>query len=68
MTLDRFDVLEPAARPQALKLLLAATSNGTLEQAIMAGTMKAPMKTTPAGMQQVWIEQGAVMEQQGEAA
>lgn len=68
VTLDRFDVLEPAARPQALKLLLAATSNGTLEQAIMAGTMKAPMKTTPAGMQQVWIEQGAVMEQQGEAA
>lgn len=65
--LDRFDVLEPQARPQALKLLLSCTQSGTLEQAIMAGTMKEPMKTIPAGMQQVWIENGTVTQSQDAA-
>lgn len=65
--IDRFDVLEPAARPQALKLLLSCTQDGTLEQAIMAGTMKAPMSSTPAGMQQVWVESGAVAIQESAA-
>lgn len=60
VTIDRFDVLEPQARPQALKLLLEQTSKGYLSQAFMAGTMKQPMPSTPPGMQQVWIEEGAV--------
>src|SRR5699024_5036797 len=60
VALDRFDVLEPASRPQALKLLLSATRDGTLEQAFMAGTMKQPMAKLPPGVQQVWVEGGVI--------
>lgn len=60
VTLDRFDVLEPAARPQALKLLLQCTSKELLDQAIMAGTMKEPMSKLPKGMQQAWIAEGVI--------
>lgn len=56
--LDRFDVLEPKARPQALKLLMTCISDGGIDQAVMAGTMKEPMAKLPAGIQQVWIENG----------
>src|SRR5690606_23065417 len=60
VALDRFDVLEPASRPQALKLLIGATRDGTLQQAFMAGTMKAPMAKVPPGVQQVWVESGVI--------
>ncbi|WP_185268915.1 hypothetical protein [Halopseudomonas xiamenensis] len=60
VALDRFDVLEPASRPQALKLLIGATRDGMLEQAFMAGTMKAPMARVPPGVQQVWVEGGVI--------
>lgn len=66
--LDRFDVLEPASRPQALKLLIGATRDGTLDQAFMAGTMKAPMAKLPPGLQQVWIEGGVIEEEEDKAA
>lgn len=60
VALDRFDVLEPASRPQALKLLIGSTRDGTLQQAFMAGTMKAPMAKLPPGVQQVWVEGGVI--------
>ena len=66
--LDRFDVLEPASRPQALKLLIGATRDGTLQQAFMAGTMKAPMAKLPQGVQQVWIDGGVIAGEKKEEA
>lgn len=67
MLLDRFDVLQPTARPQALKLLLVLTRSGDINSAVMAGTMKEPMAKVPAGIQQVWV-QGAVITDQEQAA
>jgi len=66
--LDRFDVLQPSARPQALKLLLALTRSGDIESAVMAGTMKEPMAKVPAGIQQVWIQGGVITETEAQAA
>lgn len=66
--LDRFDVLEPKARPQALKLLMTCTKDGSIDQAVMAGTMKQPMVTLPAGIQQVWIENGVTNQPAAAAA
>ncbi|WP_278441053.1 AAA family ATPase [Pseudomonas oryzihabitans] len=66
--LDRFDVLQPTARPQALKLLLALTRSGDLDSAVLAGTMKEPMAKVPAGTQQVWIQGGIILEAEIEAA
>lgn len=68
VTLDRFDVLEAAARPQALKLLLQCTSKELIDQAIMAGTMKAPMAKLPKGMQQAWIADGVIVNTEDLAA
>lgn len=68
VTLDRFDVLEPAARPQALKLLMNGTRTGILDQAVMAGTMKEPMAKVPAGIQAVWIADGVLTDQEAKAA
>lgn len=68
VTLDRFDVLEPAARPQALKLLLQCASKELLDQAIMAGTMKEPMAKLPKGMQQAWIAEGVIVNAEDLAA
>ncbi|KTT33783.1 hypothetical protein SB18R_03070 [Pseudomonas oryzihabitans] len=66
--LDRFDVLQPTARPQALKLLLSLTRSGDLDSAVMAGTMKEPMAKVPAGIQQVWIRGGVITNQEQAAA
>ena len=66
--LDRFDVLQPSARPQALKLLLSLTRSGDLDSAVMAGTMKEPMAKVPAGIQQVWIQGGVITNQEQAAA
>lgn len=66
--LDRFDVLHPTARPQALKLLLALTRSGDIESAVMAGTMKEPMAKVPAGIQQVWIQNGVISDAEEKAA
>lgn len=66
--LDRFDVLQPTARPQALKLLLALTRSGDLDTAVMAGTMKEPMAKVPTGIQQVWIRGGVISDAEEKAA
>ncbi len=58
--LDRFDVLQPPARPQALKLLLTLTCSGDLDSAVMAETMRGPMAKVPAGIQQVCIQGGVI--------
>lgn len=60
VTLDRFDVLQPSARPQILLLLRSLTQAGELDSAILAGTMAAPMSKVPDGIQQVWIEGGQI--------
>lgn len=60
VTLDRFDVLQPSARPQILGLLRTLTQGGDLNSAILAGTMKEPMAKVPAGIQSVWIESGVI--------
>ncbi|MEJ8320453.1 hypothetical protein [Pseudomonas oryzihabitans] len=62
--LDRFGVLQPTARPQALKLLLTLTRSGDLDSAVMAGTMKEPRAKVPAGIQQVWIQDGIITVQE----
>lgn len=66
--LDRLDVLDLPSRGQALKLLRTATADGSLDTAIIAGTLKAPMTTIPAGMQAVWIESGHLTDHQHQAA
>lgn len=66
--LDRYDVLDLPSRNQIVKLLLTRTQDGTLDTAIIAGTMKAPMERTPAGMQAVWIEGGMIGGQLASAA
>lgn len=60
VTLDRFDVLQPSARPQILTLLRGLTQAGELETAILAGTMKEALPKVPSGIQQVWIEGGQI--------
>lgn len=65
--LDRFEVLQPTARPRALKLLLALTRSGDHNNAMMARTMKELMAKVPAGIQQAWI-QGRVITNQEPAA
>lgn len=60
VTLDRFDVLQPSARPQILALLRTLTQGGELETAILAGTMKEALPKVPSGIQQVWIEGGQI--------
>ena len=67
VTIDRFDVLEPASRPQALKLLLYCAAKGHLKNSIIAGTMRQPMPRVPKGIQQVWIEEGVIVEQESAA-
>lgn len=60
VTLDRFDVLQPSARPQILALLRSLAQAGELDTAILAGTMKEALPKVPSGIQQVWIEAGQV--------
>ena len=60
VTLDRFDVLQPSARPQILTLLRTLTQGGELDTAILAGTMKEALPKVPSGIQQVWIEGGQI--------
>lgn len=66
--LDRFDVLDLPSRGQALSLLRTLTSSGDLQTAILAGTLKQPMATVPAGMQAVWVDQGVIHGNQAQAA
>lgn len=60
VVLDRYDVLDLPSRGQIIRLLMARTQDGTLDSAIIAGTMKAPMASTPPGLQAVWVEGGVI--------
>lgn len=60
VVLDRYDVLDLPSRGQIIRLLMARTQDGTLDSAIIAGTMKAPMAATPPGLQAVWVEGGVI--------
>ncbi|MBD9415893.1 AAA family ATPase [Pseudomonas sp. PDM16] len=60
VALDRFDVLQPSARPQILMLLRNLARAGEIDSAILAGTMAAAMSKVPEGIQQVWVEGGQI--------
>lgn len=60
VVLDRYDVLDLPSRGQIIKLLMARTQDGTLDSVIIAGTMKAPMASTPPGLQAAWVEGGVI--------
>lgn len=60
VVLDRYDVLDLPSRGQIIKLMMTRTQDGTLDSAIIAGTMKAPMTSTPSGLQAVWVEGGVI--------
>lgn len=68
VALDRFDVLQPSARPQVLGLLRTLTQGGDLDTAVLAGTMKEPMAKVPSGIQAIWIEGGVIANPQAQAA
>lgn len=68
VVLDRLDVLDLPSRGQALGLLRRLTADGDLSQVILAGTLKQPMATVPAGMQAVWIDGGTIAKPQAKAA
>jgi len=68
VVLDRLDVLDLPSRGQALSLLRGLTADGVLKSVILAGTLKQPMATVPAGMQAVWIDQGVIHGNQAKAA
>ncbi|WP_437880877.1 AAA family ATPase [Pseudomonas sp. LRF_L74] len=68
VAIDRFDVLDMSARPQGLNLLRQLTADGSLESAILAGSLKQPMLNPPAGMQAIWIESGAIAQPEAKAA
>ncbi|NBF06071.1 hypothetical protein GV819_27670 [Pseudomonas sp. Fl5BN2] len=68
LVLDRFDVLDPPplpARGQLFRLLMAANKAGTLDSAIVCGTLKEKPAKLPSEINAVWIENGmAVGDQQ----
>ena len=45
--------------------MLKCIKDSTIDQAIMAGTMKEPMKRVLPGMQAVWISDGAILDGKG---
>lgn len=61
LVLDRFDVLDPPplpARGQLFRLLMAANKAGTLDSAIVCGTLKEKPAKLPPEINAVWIENG----------
>lgn len=58
VTLDRFDVLDMAGRKQLIGMLMQLAEMGLIEQAIILGTLKAPLGGMPADVGQVWITNG----------
>lgn len=57
-TLDRFDVLDQTGRGQLFNMLLDLSEMGLMEQTIILGTLKAPLKGMPDAVGQVWIDKG----------
>lgn len=58
VVLDRFDVLDQNGRSQLFNMLLDLAELGSLDQAIILGTLKAPLTGMPAEVGQVWVENG----------
>lgn len=56
VVLDRFDVLEPAARGQLIGLVNHLTSKDLIDTVIMLGTLKEKPATLPASFSAGWIE------------
>lgn len=54
--LDRFDVLHPDDRPDALFWLDGLAADGAIEQVWLAGTLKAKPGALPEHCEAVWIE------------
>lgn len=58
VTLDRFDVLDMKGRKQLIGMLMQLAEMKLIDQAIILGTLKAPLAGMPAEVGQVWIEAG----------
>lgn len=58
VTLDRFDVLDMVGRKQLIGMLMQLAEMGLIEQAIILGTLKAPLAGMPADVGQVWVTNG----------
>ncbi|KEX94771.1 hypothetical protein HA62_05770 [Pseudomonas putida] len=56
--LDRFDVLDLPGRGQLLGMLVAMAKAGTIDSAIVCGTLKAKPAKLPPEINAVWIEGG----------
>lgn len=56
--LDRFDVLDLPGRGQLLGMLVAMAKAGTIDSAIVCGTLKAKPAKLPPEINAVWIEDG----------
>lgn len=64
LAVDRFDVLDPVARGDAIDYLESLTFDQVLDTAIVSGTFKAPL--TLDGVDTVWLDRGEA--QQAQAA
>ncbi|AZD50545.1 AAA family ATPase [Pseudomonas chlororaphis] len=58
LILDRFDVLDLPGRGQLLGMLVAMAKSGTIDSAIVCGTLKAKPAKLPPEINAVWIEDG----------
>lgn len=59
--LDRFDVLDLPGRGQLLGMLRSMAKAGTIDSAIVCGTLKAKPDKLPAEINAVWIESGVAV-------
>lgn len=64
LILDRFDVLDLPGRGQLLGMLVAMAKAGTLDSAIVCGTLKAKPAKLPPEINGVWIEGGIAADDQ----
>ena len=68
LLLDRFDVLDAQGREDFIYWLDGLASDGVLDSAIVAGTMKAPPSGLPEMILPIWLEGAAAGEEMKEAA
>lgn len=66
--IDRFDVLHPGDRPDALLWLDDMAEQGRIDQVWLAGTLKTRPVTLPPNCEALWIENGRVSAALKEAA
>lgn len=58
VALDRFDVLDMTGRKQLIGMLMQLAEMDLMDQAIILGTLKAPLAGMPKAISQVWIDKG----------